>query len=260
MTESKNIGRFTWHELYSPDPAVSKTFYGHVMGWSSQTMSEGDMAGYEMLRAGDQPAAGLMAMPEQMKAAKVLPHWIGYVSVPDVDATVARARELGARVAKEPTDIVSMGRFAALVDPQGAALAIFASLDPASEALPPQAPDGHFGWAELATENWDAAFGYYSKLFGWTRGEAMDMGEGAIYQLFRNPGTDFDLGGMFDRTKEMPISAWLYYVEVANLDAAAAAVKEHGGQVLGGPMEVPGDTRVVQCLDPHGAAFALHGK
>jgi predicted enzyme related to lactoylglutathione lyase len=35
-------------------------------------------------------------------------------------------------------------------------------------------------------------------------------------------------------------------------------VKELGGTVLNGPMEVPGGDMVAQCLDPQGAAFALH--
>jgi predicted enzyme related to lactoylglutathione lyase len=52
---------------------------------------------------------------------------------------------------------------------------------------------------------------------------------------------------------------WLYYVKVDDLDAALERVKERGGQVLNGPMDVPGGDRVAQCLDPQGAAFALHG-
>jgi predicted enzyme related to lactoylglutathione lyase len=53
---------------------------------------------------------------------------------------------------------------------------------------------------------------------------------------------------------------WLYYVYVKDLDKAAESVKQHGGQVLNGPMEVPGGDRIAQCMDPQGAAFAIHGK
>ena len=42
------------------------------------------------------------------------------------------------------------------------------------------------------------------------------------------------------------------------MESAAEQVKEMGGQILRGPMEVPGGDKVVQCLDPQGAAFALH--
>jgi predicted enzyme related to lactoylglutathione lyase len=37
-------------------------------------------------------------------------------------------------------------------------------------------------------------------------------------------------------------------------------VTQLGGQVLNGPMEVPGGDIIAQCMDPQGAAFALHSK
>ncbi|HWK08496.1 MAG TPA: hypothetical protein VNR64_00500 [Vicinamibacterales bacterium] len=36
--------------------------------------------------------------------------------------------------------------------------------------------------------------------------------------------------------------------------------RANGGRVLNGPMDVPGGDRVAQCLDPQGAAFAVHSK
>jgi len=52
--------------------------------------------------------------------------------------------------------------------------------------------------------------------------------------------------------------SWLYYITVDDLDAALQITKARGGQVLNGPMDVPGGDRVAQCLDPQGGAFALH--
>jgi len=53
---------------------------------------------------------------------------------------------------------------------------------------------------------------------------------------------------------------WLYYVKVGDLEGALERVKHGGGQVMNGPMEVPGGARVAQCMDPQRAAFALHGQ
>lgn len=50
-------------------------------------------------------------------------HWSACFAVADCDATVARARELGATVTVEPVD-TPIGRFAHLIDPQGASFAI----------------------------------------------------------------------------------------------------------------------------------------
>jgi hypothetical protein len=56
---------------------------------------------------------------------------------------------------------------------------------------------------------------------------------------------------------EMPVPHWLLYIRVQDVTEALAAVKEHGGKVLNGPMDVPGGV-IAQCMDPQGAAFALH--
>ena len=51
---------------------------------------------------------------------------------------------------------------------------------------------------------------------------------------------------------------WLYYIRVDDVGAAVERVKSLGGQVLNGPMQVPGGDVVAQCCDPQGGAFALH--
>ena len=42
----------------------------------------------------------------------------------DVDAVVARVAGLGGRVLLAPTDILTVGRFATIMDPQGAILSL----------------------------------------------------------------------------------------------------------------------------------------
>jgi hypothetical protein len=51
-----------------------------------------------------------------------------YVAVDDVDATITRARKLGARIPVGPEDIPGIGRFGVLEDPTGAVLAIMKPL------------------------------------------------------------------------------------------------------------------------------------
>jgi predicted enzyme related to lactoylglutathione lyase len=51
--------------------------------------------------------------------------------------------------------------------------------------------------------------------------------------------------------------AWLFYFNVDAADAAAARVTANGGQLLMGPMEVPGGSWILQAMDPQGAIFAL---
>jgi predicted enzyme related to lactoylglutathione lyase len=50
--------------------------------------------------------------------------WVPYVAVADCDACVDKARSLGAKIVSPPNEIPEVGRFAVLVDPQGAALGV----------------------------------------------------------------------------------------------------------------------------------------
>jgi predicted enzyme related to lactoylglutathione lyase len=95
-------------------------------------------------------------------------------------------------------------------------------------------------------------------MFGWEKGEAMEMGEMGTYQIFKRG--DVSLGGMMNRPPQMPVSAWQYYLNVADIDAATDRVKAAGGAVMMGPMQVPGGDWVIHGRDPQGAVFALFGK
>jgi hypothetical protein len=138
---------------------------------------------------------------------------------------------------------------------------VFAAYTPAGE------PGGHdgepaigeFSWNELATTDYSAAFEFYRALFGWVKTNSFDMGPAGLYQMYGRKGRT--LGGMFKKPPEMPgPPCWVYYIRVPSADAAANKVKAMGGQVVNGPMEVPGGDRIAQCLDPEGAMFAVHSK
>lgn len=255
----KNVGRFVWFDLMVPDAGAAKEFYGNVIGWTTRPFGDGS-SGYEMWTVdGDNSIGGVIAFTEETKQAGMPPHWLGYVSVEDVDATVAKAQQLGGNVMKPADDIPEVGRFAIITDPQGAAIAIYGSAHD-FDKLPDDMPPKHVGWSELATDDWRAAKDFYAKLFGWVESDTMDMGDGNMYSMFKVEGMGSSMGGMFDRPKEMPVSAWLYYIEVEDLDATIEKVKAGGGQIVNGPMEVPGGSRIAQCVDPQGAMFALHSK
>ena len=55
----------------------------------------------------------------------------------------------------------------------------------------------------------------------------------------------------------LPMPFWGYYINVAGIDAAAERITAGGGQILNGPMEVPGPMWIANCMDPQGAAFSL---
>jgi hypothetical protein len=157
------------------------------------------------------------------------------------------------------TPIPTVGKFAVVTDPQGAVFAAFQPGEaPAAGAWDPQ--PGDVSWHELVTSDWQAAFDFYHDLFGWEKTSAMDMGPAGTYQMYGEKADGRPYGGMYNFMPEMPPMPpnWLPYIRVTDLDACVERVRKLGGQVLNGPMEVPGGDRIAQCMDPQGAAFALH--
>jgi uncharacterized protein len=248
------LGRFCWYELLTTDPAAAATFYGEVTGWGTQPWETEGAPPYVMWTNGEQPIGGIMQLPEDAVRAGAPPHWLVHISTPDLTATTKRVKELGGEVMNQMT-VPTVGDFAIARDPQGA---VFSAYQPEGDAPghddPPKA--GEFSWHELATDGWEDAWAFYAELFGWQKGEANDMGDMGTYQVF---GRDaHPLGGFFNRPPQMPASAWMFYVKVPDVNAAARAVEANGGQVLNGPMEVPGGDTIAQCMDPQGAMFAVH--
>jgi predicted enzyme related to lactoylglutathione lyase len=248
-------GRFLWYELLTTDPGAAKAFYPKITGWGLQDWT-GMETPYSMWTIGPRPVGGIMRLPEQARKAGAPPHWLAYVGTPSVDDTLEAATKRGAEVLAGPMDIPTVGRMAVLRDPQQA---VFAVYTPGSEPGPEQPYEpGDVSWHELATTDLDAAWDFYGSLFGWKKTESFDMGPGGAYQLYARPG-GANLGGIYRKPAEMPAPPhWLLYVRVADVKEGAQRIKSSGGQVLNGPMEVPGGDWIVAGADPQGAAFALH--
>ena len=255
MPETFPRGRFVWHELLTTAPDAAVRFYGTVVGWGVEPYP--NAPDYRVWTMRGTSMGGLMRLPEEARRMGAPPNWLTYVAVPDVDTTLRQAQGLGARVVVQPREIPSVGRFATLADPAGASFAVFR---PAGDQMGSDEPTpGDFSWHELATNDWRSAWEFYRALFGWEKADAMDMGPAGTYQMFRRVGHPRILGGLYNKPPEMPAPPhWLSYVQVPGADAAAETVTKLGGKVVNGPMEVPGGDRIAMCIDPQGAAFAVH--
>ena len=115
------LGDWYWNELWTPDDKAALAFYEAVFGFTHDSMDMGPQGTYYVLKVGDKMRGGLMKSTEP----KAPPMWLPYVAVADCDASTARAQSLGARtVVVPPTDIPGVGRFAIVLDPLGAAIAL----------------------------------------------------------------------------------------------------------------------------------------
>jgi predicted enzyme related to lactoylglutathione lyase len=251
-------GRFVWHELMTSDPKKAADFYRTVIRWTMEDMDVGMT--YTVFSSKKGQLGGIMGKPAGLPA-NVPSHWTPYVYVPDLEAASEQAKSLGGSVIMGPQEVPNMGRFSFITDPQGAVLALWqanAEMNPnditAQETEPRQ---GDFSWHELMTTDYQAALQFYSAMFGWTAGRGQDMGAMGIYQIYERDGVQ--LGGMFNRMPEIEAPpSWTLYINVTDVKKTAEAVKANGGQVIHGPVEVPGGSMIANCTDPTGAIFAVH--
>jgi predicted enzyme related to lactoylglutathione lyase len=249
-------GRFVWYELMTTDMEAAKAFYAEVVGWGTQDASMPGMA-YTLFTAGGASVSGLMGLPEDARKLGFRPSWLGYVGVNDVDATADRIKQLGGAVHVPPKDVPNISRVSVAVDPQMATIALFKWLEGGQEQPAELSTPGRVGWHELLAADWEKAWAFYAELFGWQKADA-DIGAVGTYQLFSVGGQT--IGGMFTKPPMVPMPFWLYYFNIGDIDAAAKRVKAGSGQILDGPIEVPGGSWIVKCADPQGAIFALAGK
>jgi hypothetical protein len=257
MVDSRghSFGRFIWYQLLTTDMEAAKAFYAEVVGWGTRDASAPGMP-YTLFTAGDVSVSGLMGLPEDARKSGARPSWLGYVGVDDVDATADRIQRLGGVVHVPPMDIPNISRFSIVADPQMATLALFKGHKPTREQPAELRTPGRVGWHELLAADWETVWGFYGELFGWKKANA-DTGAVGTYQLFSVGGET--IGGMFTKPPTVPEPFWLYYFNVGDIDEAVKRVKACNGQILNGPIEVPGASWIVQCTDPQGAIFALAG-
>jgi len=248
-------GRFVWYELRTTDMEAAKAFYAKVVGWGTRDASMPDLP-YTVFTAGEAAVSGLMCLPEAARRMGESPSWIGYVGVDDVDATADRIAHLGGTVHVQPQDVLNMSRFSVVADPQMATLALFKWLKPGREQPADLRKRGGVGWHELLANDGEKAWAFYSELFGWQKVEA-DNDATEPYLMFSAGGQT--IGGMYTKSPVAPEPFWLYYFNVGDIIAATERVKAANGQILRGPMDVPGGNWMVECTDPQGAVFALLG-
>ena len=236
-------GTFSWTDLATPDAEASKEFYGGLFGWEFEDSPIPDHGVYVMARIGIRAAAAMFETSERH------PAWASYVTVDDVDAATARARELGANVLAEPFDVMDAGRMSTIRDPTGA---VFCPWQP-RRAIGAEVVNGPGALSlnQLNTSNPEAAQSFYSDLFGWRFEQVADT-ETPYWGIYRGERLN---GGMMPLPPGAPMpSHWLVYFGIGDVDSAAEQARSAGATLMVEPVDVPGG-RILVAQDPQGAVF-----
>ena len=121
--EATPPGVMTWADLTVGDAVKVRDFYNAVVGWEAVPVPMGSYEDFQMNLPGtDQPVAGICHA--RGANAGLPPQWLIYVTVTDMDASVAACAKHGGSLVAEPRDMGAYGRFCVIKDPAGAVMAL----------------------------------------------------------------------------------------------------------------------------------------
>ena len=117
-------------------------------------------------------------------------------------------------------------------------------------------PPGVPCWVDVDQPDAEAATDFYGGLFGWTFEDRMPAGRPGHYFVAHLDG--HDVAAIASRAGESSSPpTWNTYIAVARADDATARVRDAGGTVEIGPIDVGDAGRTAACADPDGAHFRL---
>lgn len=247
-------GTFCWPELGTTDQAAALKFYKDLFGWTSVDMPiPGGV--YTMLKQGKEDIGAAYTLMEDMVKQGVPPNWMSYISTDDVDATSEKVKKNGGQVVMGPMDVKPdgnhlVGRMAVCQDPEGATFSLWQAGSHCGATLVNE--HGALCWNELYADDAAKAYDFYKAVFGWGVQE-MDMQDDKYRVVLVGERPN---GGIMKKPMPMP-SNWLTYFAVNDADKALEKTKAGGGDVVTGPMDVPGIGRIAILTDPQGAFFAV---
>lgn len=246
-------GNFCWVELATSDQAAAKDFYTRLFGWTVNEIPMGPTDSYTIFELDGLAAAAAYTMQPAQRSGGIPSHWMMYIAVDNVDASAARAAQLGGEVIDQPMDVFDAGRMAVIRDPTGGVFALWQAHKHIGSRIA-QVP-GALCWADLNTPDPQRASEFYSQLFGWKLETAEKDASGYLH--IKN-GEHF-IGGIQPASQRNPGAPphWLAYVLSNDCDATAVAAKKMGAKFYLPPMTMEGVGRMAVVSDPQGAVFAI---
>lgn len=121
---------FVHVELQTRDLPKAKDFYARLFDWKLQDMPMQGGGSYTMIDVGGGTGGGMAASPNP----DAPPNWAAYVGVDDVRAMTEKARQLGATICLDVTEVDDYGRMSVFTDPTGATLALWQPKNPQKQS------------------------------------------------------------------------------------------------------------------------------
>ncbi len=117
------FGTIGWFDLTVPNADEVRDFYRAVVGWGVQECNMGDYSDYVMTTPDTGKGVSGVCWARGVNAG-LPPVWLMYVTVPDLDSSIASVQARGGQVLAGPKQM-GAARYCVIQDPAGAALALY---------------------------------------------------------------------------------------------------------------------------------------
>jgi uncharacterized protein len=245
-----HTGKLIWAELFTPDLAAAKHFYGGLFGWSFRDIPLHDRA-YAVASVEGAPVAGLVQVgPRTERSAQ--PAWLTFLSVPNVQQAGEAILAHGGKQLSAPHVYRMRGKQAVYSDPQGAVFAILNS----HSGDPPDvlAAPGEWIWSALVTRDPDSAAAFYQAVFDF---EVFPLQSGARGAHLVLASEQYARASVNPLPRDDSQPHWIDFVRVQDVGRAAEAASSLGGRVLVAPHPDRHGGTVALLADPSGAAIGV---
>jgi predicted enzyme related to lactoylglutathione lyase len=260
-----------WVDTSQPDPEAAVTFYTGLFGWEFEdVMPPGSPGKYFIARIRGLDAAAVGSIPE---AAPQQAMWNTYIWVDSADETASKVREAGGQIMMEPFDVMTAGRMAVCMDPEGAVFCVWQAGDNKGARVVNE--HGSVNFNTLHTRDLERAKSFYGAVFGW---ETLDLGPSGGFWILSGYGDHLEESNP-DLRKQMAEAGapprfedvvaasnvtgddqpdtpphWSVTFAVDDADGIADKAAELGGTVVSPPVDAPW-VRMTVLADPQGATF-----
>lgn len=195
-------------------------FYEAVFGWKYYEY-EGNYGAY----LGNRLVAGLYETPEKFKQMRMPHFWMTYIQVDDVDATVAKARELGGIIELVMT-IPDFGKLALIRDPQGAGFTVYEGdqLDDVRTADRANT----LVWNELHISDATNIIPFYEGIFDWKfQGE-----QNGYYEIYNGKEQYISDALVIPNSYKGKYEYWVCTIGVSDLEETKRKILDHEGSIV----------------------------
>jgi len=232
-------------EINGPDPEFSAKFYSELFGWNVQFAP--GMEDYGVIETGGGSGInGGMGKADSAYESVV-------VEVPDLQETLDRAGQLGAKTTMPVTDIPGVVTYAQFADPDGNRIGLVLGGDQGGPA-PQASGNPPVTWFEIYGREPKSLWPFYQELFGWTIKE--QTGAQMIYGEVDTGGDRGIKGGILANPMNQP--GVMIYAETNDLQEYLDRALALGATTLMPPMQVTDDVAVSVFMDPQGMPTGLY--